>query len=131
MAIEPVEPVTPSDLQSLGIRVRARQISPSFVFEDGVLWRSACWIHKYDDGRMTVVVVAGLDSGSLRTVYGLAEKYFLRDTPRDWTRYRRCKSRPVGRWTSHFYVQTAPDDPMLAVVAAAEYGTVVADLVSE
>lgn len=118
---EPVRPATPSNLDMLGITFRFCSDTAAYLFEDGQLWKSACWLHKFDDGRLTVAVRRGLTDDDMRVVYGLAEKYWHLDAPKDWKRRRPSKARPVGSRRSHFYVGVNPADPLVSMVIAAEH----------
>lgn len=105
-----------------------------YKFRDGRLWKSACFIRVYDDGRLTLVVEKHLTRRQLKIVAGLAEEYW-RGGPNqcrreNWPHRRRSSKRPVGSWGSQFWV-TADSEERGYAEAHADYELVVAsDLAS-
>ncbi|MET4166107.1 MULTISPECIES: hypothetical protein [Gordonia] len=97
------------------VQVRVDGDEPVFRFRDGRLWKSACWIKVWDDGRVLVVAEKHLTARQFRVVAGLAEEYW-RGGPAQcrverWRRIRKCKNRPVGSWCSDFWVVADRHEP--------------------
>lgn len=100
-----------------------------YKFREGRLWKSACFIRVWDDGRVRLVVEKHLTPRQLKIVAGLAEEYW-RGGPKqckheNWHHRRRSSKRPVGSWVSQFWV-TADSDERGYAEAHADYELVVA-----
>ena len=113
----------PSDLSQFGITVKQRNESPTYTAEDGVVWKSACLIYVWDDGRMTVVVLTALTERELGVVYGLAEDVFSAGVAKckyeKWTRLRKTNRRRIGGYRVHYYVRADDADPHKKWMSAA------------
>lgn len=87
---------------------------PFYCFSHGRLWKSACWIKVWDDGRVYMVVENHLTPRQRRVVAGLAEEFWRAGPQKcrqeSWRRIRRCKSRPVGSWAASFTVLADRED---------------------
>ena len=118
----PVQGVNPNSATEFA-RFVTRTEAAIYRFDDmGRLWKSACWIKVWDDGRVFVSMEHHLTKGQRDVVGGLAEKYW-RGGPalcrvEKWSRVRQTKSRPVASRVAEFWVQPDRDDPAYAAAHA-------------
>ncbi|CAN5304019.1 hypothetical protein BH11ACT6_BH11ACT6_53510 [soil metagenome] len=103
--------------------------NPVFKFRNGQLWKSACSIKVWDDGRVTVRAESHLTAHQRRIVGGLAEEYWRGGPERAkrerWRRIRKSASRPTGAWATCFWVRAELGEPGYAVAHADMRHTVV------
>lgn len=102
---------------------------PVFKFRNGELWKSACSIKIWDDGRMHVRAEKHLTARQRKVVGGLAEEYWRAGPERcrreKWRRIRKTAARPVASRATSFWVRADADEPGYAV-AHADYRATVA-----
>lgn len=89
--------------------------SPVYEFREGQLWKSACSIKVWDDGRVHVTAEKHLTPRQRRIVAGLAQE-FWRGGPEQcrrekWRRIRRSSARPVPSRAACFWVPADREDP--------------------
>lgn len=123
-------PTTAPEALSGFVSIEFCEAQPLYRLDDaGMLWKSACYIKVWDDGRVRVVAEDHLTPRQRRIVAGLGQEYW-RDGPdrcrrEKWRRIRRSKQRPVASRVSNFWVR--PDeqsDKDKAAVAAITAGDI-------
>jgi hypothetical protein len=96
--------------------------NPLFKLVHGELWKSACSIKVWDDGRVFVRAESHLTSRQRGIVAGLAEEYWRGGPERcrreQWRRIRRNASRPVGSRATCFWVRADHGEPGFAAAHA-------------
>lgn len=117
-----VKAVAPTDMSEFGIRFKTEDRPPTYLVDDGQVWRSACWVVMYDDGRIVVWAAHHLTNRELETVYGLAERTFNGGSRmcryEKWERLRKTAKRKQGYWRMHYYVRADGGDAQKVADAA-------------
>lgn len=103
-----VKAVEPTDMSQFGIRFKTTHDSPTFIVDSGQVWKSACWVCLYDDGRIVVWAEGHLTHREMGTVRGLAERTFTGGSRmcryEKWERLRKTTKRRQGFYRTHFYI---------------------------
>jgi hypothetical protein len=119
-----VQVVRPTSVESLEgfVHVACRGEYPIFRFDGGELWKSACSIKVWDDGRVHVMAEKHLTPRQMRIVAGLAQEYWRGGPARcrreKWRRIRRTKARPVASRATCFWVRADREEPGYAAAHA-------------
>lgn len=120
-----VQPVQPTSVAALEGFVTVKFTGPQaalYQFRNGRLWKSACAIRVWDDGRVLVFAEQHLTRAQRTIVAGLAQEYWLAGPGRckreKWRRNRRSKSRLVPSYSTCFWVQAERDEPVYAAAYA-------------
>jgi len=119
-----VKTAEPSDMSAFGVTVKQNYDDPTYYVSAGIVWRAACWVFIYDDGRIWVSIQSKLLPWQMRVVYGVIESAFdggvKKAKSERWVRLRPTKARKVGRYRMHYFVRADSDDPYAKVMLAAE-----------
>jgi hypothetical protein len=102
---------------------------PLFKFKNGELWKSACSIKVWDDGRLHVRAEKHLTARQRTIVAGLAEEYWRGGPERcrreKWRRIRQTKARPMASRATCFWVRADQGEPGYEAAHADYRATVV------
>lgn len=112
-----VQLVKPTGVESLQgfVRFVFVESNPHYQFRNGHLWKSACSISVWDDGRVFVQAEDHLTVRQRGIVAGLGQEYW-RGGPEQcrrekWRRKRQTTKRPVGSYATCFWVRADREDP--------------------
>lgn len=104
------------------VRIKFDGQDPTYQFRGGELWKAACFISVFDDGRVHLVVEKHLTPRQQSIVAGLAEEYWRAGPQRckreQWRRRRRSSNRKVGSRVAQFWVVADQNEPGYAAAQA-------------